>query len=102
MYPDLSYRHSIWQLLTFVVCSYNAYKYVYYLTLYHFRECVTNLLGVLRLLKLQLGMHSQPFDLLSFCQVLWHAIMHLYFADRALHGDANSYKIVEEHNCVPM
>jgi hypothetical protein len=51
MYPDLSYRHSIRQFLTFVVDSRNAYKYVHYLTLYHFRECVTNLLGVLRLLK---------------------------------------------------
>jgi hypothetical protein len=34
MYPDSSYRHSIRQFLTFVVCSRNAYKYVHYLTLY--------------------------------------------------------------------
>ena len=51
MYPDSSYRHSIRQFLTFVICSRNAYKYVHYLTLYHFHECITNLLGVLRLLK---------------------------------------------------
>ena len=51
MYPDSSYRHSIQQFLTFVVYSRNAYKYVHYLTLDHFRECVTNLLGVLCLLK---------------------------------------------------
>jgi hypothetical protein len=49
MYPDSSYRHSIRQFLTFVVYSCNAYKYVHYLTLYHFRECITNL-GVLHLL----------------------------------------------------
>ena len=53
MYPNSCYRHSIRQFFTFIVRdSCNAYKYVHYLSLYHFRECVTNLLGVLHLLIL--------------------------------------------------
>jgi len=44
-------QYSNYSHLSFTVRdSHNAYKCVHYLSLYHFRECITNLLGVLRLL----------------------------------------------------